>query len=393
MAGKQTRRSRGTGSIYYSEADDRWEAKLDLGVDPATGRRRVRKVTGRTKSAVTRKLAELERANADGVDLSGAPITVGQLATDWLTKDAAQRQEVSTCSRTRDVVERHIIPALGTILVTKLTPDDVEAWLEAESRAGKGRARRTLAGYRLILAAILDRALRRRLVAWNVARVASVPGATAPDKPRRSLTVAEADALLRAVEADRLGPYFTVMLLLGLRPGEVDALSWEDVDFDAGTLTVRRAMKRASGGQALELGTPKTAKSVRVIKMPARIVEAMKVQKVLQAEERLAAGPGYGLEDDRWRGLAFLSEIGTPMWPSNMRRAFARVCEAAGIAPAVPYELRHSCGSLLIAAGVAAHEVQDLFGHTDGRMLERVYRHRLTPVVDAATAMETILGR
>src|SRR5204862_473638 len=80
--------------------------------------------------------------------------------------------------------------------------------------------------------------------------VASVPGATAPDKPRRSLTAQEADALLHALEGDRLGPYFTVMLLLGLRPGEVDALSWVDVDFDARTLTVRRALKCASGGQA-----------------------------------------------------------------------------------------------------------------------------------------------
>jgi hypothetical protein len=117
-AGRQTRRSGGTGSIYYSDADSRWEAKLDLGIDPATGRRRTRKVTGRTKAAITRDLAELERASADGVDVGSAPMTVGRLATDWLTKEAAQPQEPSTFSRTKDVVERRIDHAMRRRLVT-----------------------------------------------------------------------------------------------------------------------------------------------------------------------------------------------------------------------------------------------------------------------------------
>jgi integrase len=354
--------------------------------------RRFRKVTGRTKSEVTRKLAELKKARDAGQDITAGPLTVAQLAREWLAKEAATKQDVSTFSVTERFVETKLVPGLGGLTVAKLTPADVESWLGAEAATSNGKAKATLAKYKNTLSRMLSWAQRRQLVTWNVASVAELPAATATSKTRRSLTVVEAQAVLAALDGNRLAPYFTVMLLLGLRPGEVDGLSWDDVDFEKGTLAIGRAMKRASGGEAIEVGLPKTRTPVRVLAMPAPIAAALKVQKAAQAEERLAAGPGYGLEDDRWARLVFLSEIGTPMWPSNVRRAFAAVCTAAGVEPVVPYELRHFCSSLLVAAGVPAHEVQDLLGHTDGRMLDRVYRHRLTPVVDVAATMNGLFG-
>lgn len=98
---------------------------------------------------------------------------------------------------------------------------------------------------------------------------------------------------------------------IGLRQGEVLGLQWEDIDFDTGTLRVRRALqqgkwrhgcasetecglsaeccpKRFGGG--LIVGPPKSRKGARTIVLPAPLLSALKTHKSAQAAERLAAG-------------------------------------------------------------------------------------------------------
>jgi integrase len=370
--GSERRRANGEGT-FWQEPDGRWRGQIDLGRGP-DGRRLRPKVTGRSRTEAARKLRAVIRANSEGQDVSHRSPTVAAVATEWLSKEAARALEPSTLSFVRPRVLGHLMPGIGHHRVDQLRPEHVEAWLAAEAETGKAES--TLKKYRQDARQILTWAMRRRLVTWNVAAVAVLPAATKPPAERRSLTEAEAGRLLEALAADRHGPYFTVMLMRGLRPGEVDGLEWDDVDLEAGVMMIHQTMKRANGGRALGLGTPK-GKRPRTLALPAPVVEAFRRQRVNQAAERLAAGPGYGCGRPEWERLVFRSEIGTPHGPTNIRRAFARACARAGIdEKLVPYELRHSAGSLLLAAGVPEHEVIDLLGHRDGRMLARHYRHR-----------------
>jgi integrase len=76
--------------------------------------------------------------------------------------------------------------------------------------------------------------------------------------------------------------------------------------------------------------------------------------------------------------FVFKTAAGTPVDPSNLRRYFFDLCEAAGIGDWTPKELRHSAASLLSAAGVPIDQAADLLGHADTRMLDRHYRHKTT---------------
>jgi integrase len=371
-----TRRPRGDGALHYDERAGLWVGRLEL--EPAAdGKRRQRKVRARTKRAAAEKLRELRAQEHGGVDLTTRVMTVAELAEAWLTKVAPVRNAPSTLARTTYTIHHNVIPAVGQHRLDKLRPEHVEAWLDAEARAGK--AKRTLEGYRLLLAEVLSWAQKRRLMTWNPARLAELPVGARPPAAKRSLTEDEAQRLLDALESERLGPYFATLLLLGLRPGEADALAWSAVDLDAGTVTISAALQRGDGGRPLAIGPTKT-KASRVLSMPARVTDALRRQRVQQAQERLAAGP-YWSQD--WAGLVFTTDQGTPMHPSNMRRDLARICERADLPRLTPYELRHSAASLLVAAGVPPFEAADLLGHADLRMLERHYRHRLTPVVTA----------
>lgn len=381
-----TRRPRGDGGIYKDEKAGLWVGRLELKPGP-DGQRRQRKVRARTKRAVAERLRELRAAELGGLDVSTKAMTVADLSEAWLTTVAHNRKAPSTLARTTYTIRHYVIPAVGHHRLDSLRPEHVEAWLAAEVKAG--RAKRTVEGYRLTLAEVLTWAQKRRLVTWNPARLAELPvGARLPAE-KRSLTEDEAQQLLAALEGERMGPYFTTLLLLGLRPGEADALAWTAVDLDAGTLTISHALQRGDGGRPLSIGPTKT-KATRVLSLPDRVSDALRRQRSLQAQDRLAAGPDWS-ED--WPGLVFTTDHGTPMYPSNMRRDFARICAGAGLPRLTPYELRHSAASLLVAAGVPPFEAADLLGHSDLRMLERHYRHRLTPVVTAGPkALDAMFG-
>ena len=174
--------------------------------------------------------------------------------------------------------------------------------------AAAGKARSTIRLARTVLVLALSHAERRDLVGRNAARLSIVP--PAPTRESRSLTVSQARSLLSAARGDRLEAAWVTMLLLGLRPGEVFALAWQDIDLEAGVLHVRRAIRRA-GGSTFTIGEPKTARSRRSLDLPALVAEALRSHRTRQATERLAAGSAW--QD---AGLVFTSTIGTMLDPA-----------------------------------------------------------------------------
>jgi integrase len=339
-------------------------------------------VTGRTEAEVRRKLRQLVREYEAGLDVARRP-TVSALAESWVAKAAGNRKEASTIERVRGRIMQNLIPNVGAIRVDNLTADDVERWLQAEADAGKSI--RTIEDYRGDLRQILNWAIRRKVVGFNAAAVAELPKAK-PPKEKRSFTRAEYDLLVDTCatsQAGRYGPYFAVMAATGMRPGELDALAWDAVDLDKETIIVDAALQRGLDGTPLKIAATKT-KSVRTIKISPAAIAALRRQHTQAASDRLVCGEGYGDPD---LAYVFRNEIGRPYSPSNSRRAFAMICEMAGVPALTPYELRHSVSSILIDEGTNTWAVADLLGHADTRMVERHYRHKITDVVDTAVAL------
>jgi integrase len=92
----------------------------------------------------------------------------------------------------------------------------------------------------------------------------------------------------------------------------------------------------------------------------------------------------------------FASGGGTPLDSHNVRRAFRKVIEAAGLPPEewTPREMRHSFVSLLSDSGVALEDIARLVGHNGTTVTETVYRKQIRPVmVEGATAMDRIFAK
>lgn len=184
-------------------------------------------------------------------------------------------------------------------------------------------------------------------------------------------------------------------LTLGLRPGEISGLTWDAIDFEKGTVVIHQTMTglpkqpRKPERAALKPST-KTGR-VRTLNLPPRAYVALTDHRKLQDEDRHFMGDRWPSE---WQSLVFVTENGTPLSPPNMRRMVSWMAKEAGIEGKVtPYDLRHTATSLLSAAGVAPELLADLLGHTSTRMVERFYRHPVTPTISvAADHIDTALG-
>ncbi len=164
-------------------------------------------------------------------------------------------------------------------------------------------------------------------------------------------------------------------------------LRWEDLDFEAGTVAVRRSVTKVVGGW--EVGETKTASSARVVKLPLFVVDALRAHRVSQLSERLAAKV--------WAdpALVFTTTVGSYLDGRNVLREFKRHVAVAGMDPSqfTFHGLRHSTATLMLALGISPKVVAETLGHSRVAVTMDTYTHVLPHLQDeAASRMDLLLA-
>jgi len=364
-------------ATIYPEGDG-YTGAISLGFDAAGRRQRVKR-KGRTKTQVKDKLREVVEDLEAGVSAAEG-YTVHDAVNDFLDQ-GMKGKSPETVSNYRSLADHHLIPYLGAARLKKLTADELDKWMDDRAEELSGRTLR-------LVHQILERAIRhaqtRDKVRRNVASLILVPEGQ-EGRPSKAMKLDQAVQVLDQVgpgSEHRLAAYVVVSLLAGVRTEEARALTWAEVDLDAGTVAVYRSVRAK--------GDTKTRKSRRLLKLPTRAVEALREHRKRQAAERLQAGEKWQDHD-----LVFCREDGTPLDRWQVRREFAVITRAAGLGEEwAPRELRHSFVSILSASGVRIEDISDLMGHSGTSVTETVYRHEIRPALTTgATAMNKILSR
>jgi len=215
---------------------DRWEVRVELGRDPLTGKRKriIRQVNG-TKRDAQAKLAEIVRSLETGEYTEPSKLTLSEYLDRWLAHMRGQLAP-SAHGRYTAIVELHIKPRLGAVLLQKLQPAhiiDVEAFWLREGRIrppGRPLSAKTVVNHHIVLHKALHDAVR----VFRVLRSNPADSVTPPRWEKRTvarLTLDEALRLIDALEAHPYGWAIYVLLYTGLRAGELLGLRWrEDVD-------------------------------------------------------------------------------------------------------------------------------------------------------------------
>ena len=339
------RRGHGEGSVYQ-RGDGYWVASIEAGRYP-NGKRRRARIVRRTKKAVLAELDDLKRRGASG--LVGRDPAVGEFVDWWIDNVAAPKVAESSFIAYKARYRSWIKPkAIARRQLRKLQATDVQTWLNDLAAQGIGAASRNSA--RVLLSSALHYAHGVGMVDRNV--VSFVAGANAPRRDD-ALSAEEADAVLKAARGDRLEALWVLALKYGMRPTELMALCWSDVDLDDGKLKVAKA---------------KSAAGVRDLPLLAGTLEALKAHRRRQTAERLEAGP---LWHDT--GHVFTRPDGLPTYHRLLNKSWHALLARAKVADRRPYATRHTAATLLLEADVPLEVVSAILGHSGISITADVY--------------------
>jgi integrase len=354
------RRANGEGSIYQRK-DGRWAGAAYVLTTDGTYKR-IQKY-GKSREEVHTKLVEAQQKSNQGVPVADKPWKLGEYLDYWLEHVVHPAKRWNTYKKYEQTVRLYLKPGLGNQRLERLRVAKVQSFLNAQIAAGHSVAKVHI--MRMVLGAALTRAMREELITVNVARLTTLPAP--PPKKVKPWTADEARAFLAAARNEPLYPAFVLLLVYGLRRGEVLGLGWEDVDLDDDVIRVLWQLQRVDG--ALTRTEVKTEAGKRDLPMLPIIREGF----VELAERQMFARRRAGAD---WHetGLVFTTKTGRPIEPRNLARAFERITAKASRRIRL-HDLRHTTASLLKRLGVPPSDAKEILCHARISVTLEVYTH------------------
>jgi integrase len=334
------RRENGRYRARYEGPDLRWHSRtFDRKAD--------------AKRWLTEQLATSNQGR--WVDPNAGQVDFAHYSEAWLCAKARIKEK--TRAGYRSLLESRILPTFGRARLVTISRQMVGSWVRemTEEELSPSRIRQA----HQCLAAILEQAVDDGLIGRNPARRVELPRLLQPD--HRYLTADQVTTLAEAMPGFEHQTMVYVLAYGGLRWGELAALRRGRVDVLRRRLDIKESIVEISG--FLSFGTPKTYQT-RTVQLPAFV--ATMVGRHLE-----------NVEDDP-AALVFTAPQGGPLRYSNTRRGMwdpARSRAGADLQEITPHDLRHTCASLMRAAGADVKAIQQQLGHQTATVTLNTYTH------------------
>jgi integrase len=377
------RRGNGGGTVYPRKNKDGKVIGYRGSYFTPDGKRRY--VSGKTKTEAQRALRKATADRDVGMVFDAGSITLGEYLERWLSTSVRGTVRRSTYVRYEGLVRNHINPSIGRMKLKGLTPTHVRSLYR--KKLDSGLAPRSVNYIHVTLHKALEQAVLDGLVPRNVSEGVKAPQVR--EEEIKPLSPTQVRALLAAAREDRLEGLYVLAIHTGLRQGELLGLKWTDIDFNSGTLSVQRSLD-ADG----TFNPPKRNKSRRTVKLTLQAMDALRLHRKRQNEERLKAA--------KWEdhSLVFPNRAGKPMDHNNLyHRDFKSLLKRAQLWSEDKdkrftfHSLRHTCATLLLSKNVNPKIVQEMLGHAIITQTMDTYSHVMPGMSNvAATALEEALG-
>lgn len=292
----------------------------------------------------------------------GQVLSVEKYLDDWL--DARKPTlKASTYQGYRSIVDGLLIPQFGAVMLSELKWPAIKTWL-AKLGGDRPPSNKRLSNVQSCLRSALEDAVEDELLEDNCMRGRHYSRQEQPveegDDDDVDPFTPEEQAAILSILPHQTRNYALVALWTGLRPSELIALNWSDIDWTRGVILVRKAITRAAKGVA---EMPKTKSSRREVKMLAPAMQAIQDQKAYtwvgtEPHGEVFRNPGTGA---RWSSSQAVQKI----WATALKRASVRYRR--------PYQMRHTFASMMLSAGEHPMWVAQQMGHKDWAMIIRVY--------------------
>lgn len=382
------------------------------------------------QKAVEEFARQFEAQVRNGMVMDGRKLTLKEFTDRWVEEYAAQKLQPGTVEKYRAELETKVLPVLGHLKLSELRPHNLNAFFVSMTKDGArkdgkpgGYSKGSIAKTRNVLSSVLRTATEWEIIDRNPLDKVRPQAEEAAEK-LKFFTPEQAAAFLDYIEkpytiktaghrrTDDTGKEYTVgdyestkevpeqirvlfilAIYAGLRKGELLALEWSDIDFEADTISVTKAVTVVAGEQITK--APKTKTSRRLVSIPHFLTLRLRELRRNRIKYRLSLG-------DYWQGAewVFIQDNGKQMSYSTPYSAFqdtiARYNTGKPVAeqlPAIPFHgLRHTSATLLIASKQDVRTVSSRLGHAQASTTMNIYAHALQESdKKASTALENLL--
>jgi integrase len=314
---------------------------------------RERKKSFNSKDAATRHIANQV---VNGPASPNADLTIGEL---WPRFRSTKNRIGAGSQQAYDAAwEHHLQDRWEDVRAADVTAADLREWIPSLVTIHGKPVSAAYEGYLMgVMKALLEHAVEATAITVNP--MARIKRRKKKTKPRRYLTVAQADALLKAIKPNDLLVLF--MLRTGARRGEAAVVTVEDLDVRRQRVRIQSAID-GDGGE----GDTKTGEH-RDVPVAGELLR--RLQEAAKGKRRGA----YLMPDPE--GNAWTRHKWRPIW--NKARG------ATGMPDFDTHELRHTAASWAIHAGANVKTVQAMLGHASATQTLDTYSHLWNDELDA----------
>lgn len=354
---RKTRRANGEGTISLL-ANGRWRAEITLPATP-NGKRRRKSKTCQSQADAVEALRELHNEQDTGSEEAPEDMTISAWLDARHTIFKAGDWAASTVNDRGTLIELHLTPYIGDVLLSKMTAAHVESLLTKWDDNVVGMRTREKA-FRLLKKDVEVARSRGHL------RCDPFHGITPPRSRRTNIdpyTADEMHAILKAAKGDRLEAFWWLALGTGMRLGEMAAISPRCVDLKSGVLRVERTAKYSK--KRVVLKAPKTERSRRTIELPSKVLAMLKSHAARTMKAGKAGGEFFF--PDRDGGMLRSENI--------LRRSWWPILKKANVPVRKIHQTRHTYATVQLLAGVPVHVVSAVLGHASPSITLDIYSH------------------
>ena len=402
MPRKSTRNAQGGGTIRQ-RPDGRWEGRVTLGRDPGTGKQVQKSIYGATQREVRQKMQKMLVELDEGVYIPPSKLTVKAWLETWLAEYNGDVKPATIVSY-RQHIQNHIVPALGAVKLSALTPTAVQRFYNELQRSGVKTPKRdetgkivrakgevvyttspmspkTVKNVHGVLHQALKQAMRLGYIRSNPTEACILPRIEKAEM--RPLDAPEIKCLLASLGDDVYCTLLKVDLFTGMRQGEILGLQWACVDFDRGTITVNKQLVHPrEKGERYRLASLKNDKP-RTIQPAPFVMNLLREHRRRQLQQRMLAGSLW--DDVGIPDLVFTNETGRYLNYTAVWRRYKLELERAGLPSNRFHDLRHTYAVTSLRAGDDVKTVQENLGHHTAAFTLDQYGH-VTESMRAASA-------
>ncbi|MBP1950040.1 site-specific integrase [Virgibacillus litoralis] len=358
---------------YSTKQGQKWLFKIDSGTNPQTGKRKTTTRRGfKTKKEAQTSAVKLEQELENGLLIDFNNLTYHDIFNQWFS-DHARTIKNSTKKTITSKFKIHILPRFGKLKMKDITKAYCQKMINeiADNIA-------SVNDIKIQANQVFKYALKMDIIMRNPMEHVSIPKqqkeilSEGDDSQQRNYwSKGEIKQFLEITEKEvsiRDHVLFHLFIYTGARKGELLAISWDDIDFEASSIRFGKTLFQTNGEFLLQ--TPKTKASKRLISLDSKSLNLLRKLRIHQKEEKLSNL--INIENNKF---VFTREDGSPLRSSYLNEKLAMLAKKHKLHKITIHGFRHTHASLLFEAGATIKEVQERLGHSDIHTTMNIYTH------------------